>query len=83
MQVDVNQLVTNEVAMTMDIPASSLNADTPLAELGLDSLQALQLLVSLEEALQIRFDEEDVKQFKTIQAIVDLVNERCRKAAAA
>jgi acyl carrier protein len=68
--------------MTMDIPAGSLDAETRLTDLGLDSLQALQLLVSLEEALQIQFDEEDVKQFTTVRAIVDLVNQRCQKAAA-
>jgi acyl carrier protein len=48
----------------------------------MDSLQALQLLVALEQATQMQFEEADLKQFVTVQSIVDLLHERSRKAAA-
>jgi acyl carrier protein len=79
---DTFDLVVNEIAATMDTPISSLRADTSLAQIGMDSLQALQLLVSLEQALHIQLNEEDLKQFSTVQSIVDLVNNRCGQAAA-
>jgi acyl carrier protein len=82
MEVDVLDLVINEIASTMDVPADSLSAETSLADLGMDSLEVLQLLVALEEATKMQFKDSDLKQFVTVQSIVDLLNERWRKAAA-
>lgn len=82
MEVDTFDLVTNEIAATMDVPLGSLRPETSLAELGMDSLQALQLLVAFEQALGMQLDEADLKQFATVQSIVDLLNERCGQAAA-
>lgn len=82
MEVKTLDLVINEIANTMDIPAAALSAETSLAGLGMDSLELLQLLVALEEATEMELSESDVKQFVTIQSIVDLLNERSRKAAA-
>ena len=82
MKLDVLNLVVNEVASTMDVPVNSLSPGTTLAEIGMDSLQALQLLVALEQATTMQFEEADLKQFVTVQSIVDLLNERSQKAAA-
>lgn len=82
MEMDILDLVINEVASTMDVPLSSLNAETALKEIGMDSLQALQLLVALEQVTKMQFEEEDLKRFVTVQSIVDLLNDRSRKAAA-
>lgn len=75
-------LVAKEVAATMDIPVSSLSPETRFAEIGMDSLQALQLLVALEQITQMQFEESDLKQFVTVQSTVDLLVERSKKAAA-
>ena len=83
MEQDTLDLVVNEIATTIDIPASSLRPDTLLAEIGMDSLQALQLVVALEQAIGIELEEADLKRFTTVQSVVDVVNERCQKASAA
>lgn len=75
-------LVVNEIAMTLDVPADSLDENTLLADIGMDSLQGLQLLVVLEQAAQVQLDEKDFQYFKTVGSIVKLLDERWRKGAA-
>lgn len=82
MESDMFELVVNEIAATMDIPAASLHMDATLAEIGMDSLEALQLLVSLEQATQVQLEEQDLKKFTTVQSIVDLLNQRRRPVTA-
>ena len=82
MESDMFELVVNEIAATMDIPAASLHMDSSLAEIGMDSLEALQLLVSLEQATQVQLEEQDLKKFTTVQSIVDLLNQRRKPVAA-
>jgi acyl carrier protein len=82
MESDMYELVVNEIAATMDIPAASLHMDSSLAEIGMDSLEALQLMVSLEQATQVQLEEQDVKTFTTVQSIVDLLNQRRKPVAA-
>ena len=83
MNVDTLNTVVNEIATMMGVPADSLGADTSLADIGMDSLEALQLLIGLERAMQMEIEEADLKRFTTIQSIVDVLNERFQKAAAA
>ncbi len=75
--------VVNEIAAMMGIPASSLTPATTLAEIGMDSLEGLQLMIELEQLTQIQIEEPDMKHFTTIQSIVDLLTERFQKAATA
>ena len=82
MESDMFELVVNEIAATMDIPAASLHMDATLAEIGMDSLEALQLLVSLEQATQVQLEEQDLKKFTTVQSIVDLLNQRRKPVTA-
>lgn len=72
--------VTSEIATLMGIPPESLLPETTLAEIGMDSLDGLQLLIELERVIQTQIEEEDLKRFTTIQSIVDIVNQRLRAA---
>lgn len=75
--------VTAEIATLMGIPQDSLQPETTIAEIGMDSLDGLQLLIELERVIQTQIEEEDLKRFTTIQSIVDVVNQRVRAATAA
>ena len=75
------EIVANEIAAAMDVAPETLQLDQPITELGMDSLEALQLLVSLEQATQVPLDENDLRQFTTIRSIVNLLDERKRIAA--
>ena len=80
---DTYTKVANEIAAMMSIPASSLTPETTLREIGMDSLEGLQLLIELERVTNATVEEADMKRFTTIQSIVDLLNERLQKADAA
>jgi len=79
---DTYSKVANEIATMMGIEVSSLTPQTTLREIGVDSLEGLQLLIELERVTNATVEEADMKRFTTIQSIVDLLNERLQKAAA-
>jgi acyl carrier protein len=78
---DTYSKVANEIAAMMGIEVSSLTPQTTLREIGMDSLEGLQLLIELERVTNATVEEADMKRFTTIQSIVDLLNERLLKAA--
>jgi acyl carrier protein len=75
-------LVVNEIAITLDVPADSLRENTLLSDIGMDSLQGLQLLLVLEQAAQVQLDEKDFQYFKTIGSVVKLLDDCWLKRAA-
>lgn len=79
--IDVKNLLRLELAKQVDLPAEQINDDVNLADLGIDSLQALQLLVLLERTCKITLNDEDLKQFKNINSVSDLVNRRVAELA--
>ncbi len=45
-------------------------------DLGLDSLDAMELSMALEEAFNITIEEEALKTFDTVAKIVDYINKQ-------
>lgn len=80
---DILSLVICEIAEVAEVLPETIKPETALADLGLDSLQALQLLVTLEKELQIKMSEEDLARFVNIASIVEVVNTRCAACAVA
>jgi acyl carrier protein len=83
METDLIALIVSEIAEVAEIAPENIGIDTALADLGLDSLQALQLLVTLEKALHIELDEADLAHFANVRSIVEVVNKRLSLQAAA
>jgi acyl carrier protein len=80
---DILSLVISEIADVAEVEREKITPETSLADLGLDSLQALQLLVALEKELKIAMDEEDLKRFVNVSTVVDAVNNRLAARTAA
>jgi len=60
-----------------EIPPERLRPDAHLIDdLDLDSIDAIDLAVRLEERLGVSFDEDDLKSLRTLQDVVDLIHER-------
>jgi acyl carrier protein len=60
-----------------ELPAEQLQADAHLVDdLDLDSIDAIDLAVRLEERLGVAFTERDLKNVQTLQDVVDLIDER-------
>ena len=63
--------VRERVATYLEIPPDKVEADSNLAELGLDSLGALELVFELEEDFKIVVPTERAKEFTTVRAVCD------------
>lgn len=61
---------------TMDIDESKITLDAKLKEdLALDSLDSVELIMSAEEEFGIEIPDEDVMNFKTVNDIVNYIEE--------
>lgn len=64
-----------------EIPSEKLTPTASLYEdLGLDSLDAVDMLVHLEETFKIKVDGERLMEVRTLQNVYDLVAEVARNA---
>jgi acyl carrier protein len=76
----VNKTLQDEFEM----PAQKLQPDKRLREdLELDSLDAVDMIVALEQAMKIRVDEEQAKQIRTVGDIYDFVERMLHNQPAA
>ena len=61
---------------TMDIDESKITLDAKLKEdLELDSVDSVELIMSAEEEFGIEIPDEDVMNFKTVNDIVNYIEE--------
>jgi acyl carrier protein len=73
MREEVTALLRSEVARMIEAPETSIDDSAHLAELGMDSLQALQLLVLIERTYSLQIGEQELQQFTSIAAVADVV----------
>jgi acyl carrier protein len=79
---EIKSFVRNEIARRTGLPADSIDENTHLADLGIDSLQALQLLVLLEKSFGITLNDDDLEYFRDIKTLGSLVASRVQSTAA-
>ena len=61
---------------TMDIEEEEVTLDAKLkADINLDSLDSVELIMSAEEEFGIEIPDEDVMNFKTVNDIVNYIEE--------
>ena len=58
-----------EAGLSVDI--SSINGNDSLSETGLDSLEIMTFLLSLEEKFNIKIPDQDVDSLDTIDGIIE------------
>ncbi|MGD0556389.1 MAG: acyl carrier protein [Streptosporangiaceae bacterium] len=71
---DILDRVTTVVTEITDIPKAELLPDKSLRDdLEIDSLTTIELAVTIQDEFDIEVEDEKLKELKTIQDIVDLV----------
>jgi acyl carrier protein len=71
---DILDRVTTVIAEITDIPKSELLPDKSLRDdLEIDSLTTIELAVTIQDEFDIEVEDEKLKELKTVQDIVDLV----------
>jgi acyl carrier protein len=69
------QLITEQVFTTLAsvkrIPREKITLDSSLAELGMDSLDAITMLFELENAFKISIPDEQARSIRSVRDIVE------------
>jgi acyl carrier protein len=76
-QAEIFQIVTGILRKEFDLGAEDLQLDTHLIdELDLDSIDAIDMAVRVEERLSVSLDDDDLKSIRTIRDVVELIDGR-------
>ena len=72
---EMKEKVTEIIANQLSVSADKIKGDTNIAEeLGADSLDLVEILMSLEDEFGISIPDEAIPNIKTINDIVDFIN---------
>jgi 8-amino-7-oxononanoate synthase len=69
----VTQIVLEEIIRVARDRAQGMNMDTPIVETGMDSLERMEIVASLEERFGGRFPEEVLPEMETTRQVVAAV----------
>ncbi|HUJ14899.1 MAG TPA: phosphopantetheine-binding protein [Thermoanaerobaculia bacterium] len=72
---EIQQKLIEIVRKEKEIPDDKLTLDTPLADAGIDSLDALTILFAIEEQFHISIPDDKARAMKTFGDMVDVVQE--------
>ena len=78
---DIAEGLREIMAARLGLPAEQLVPEARLVEdLGLDSLDAVELAISVERKFDIEVPEEELTKLKTVADMVALVESRVKQA---
>jgi acyl carrier protein len=67
----VAEKVISTLASVKRIPTEKITLETPLQELGIDSLDVFTLLFELENSFKISIPDDDVRSIRTVNDVVE------------
>lgn len=67
----VEQRVLRVIATTRRVPLDTVHAESTFEELGIDSLDRINILFELEGEFDIEIDDEQAKQVTTLQQMIE------------
>lgn len=73
---DVKKVVSEILAKRVDI--SNLKEEDSLTDIGLDSLDLVEVMLEIEDALGVEFDSEEIAELSTLQSVLDLINSKIK-----
>ena len=72
---EIQRTLIDIVQSEKDIPDEKLSPETPLADAGIDSLDALTILFAIEERFHISIPDDKARSMKTFGDMVNVVAE--------
>ena len=73
---DTKKVVSEILAKRIDI--SNLKEEDSLREIGLDSLDLVEVMLEIEDTLHIEFDSEEIGALTTLKSVLDLINTKIK-----
>ncbi len=74
LKTELRQIIT-EVTEVEDIPE-----DTPFADLGIDSMMAIEIVADVEKDYEITIGEDELSELTNLKAVYDKVKEKLGEA---
>ena len=71
MSESIQDRVLRVIATTRRVPLDTVRPDSTFEELGIDSLDRINILFELEGEFDIEIDDEQAKQVTTLQQMID------------
>jgi acyl carrier protein len=71
MSEELNQRVMKTIAATKRIPVESVTIDSNFLELGIDSMDAVEILFSLENEFEINIPDDEVRSVRGIRQMCE------------
>jgi acyl carrier protein len=75
MTLEVEQQVIEAIARAKRLSIDEISLDSTFEELGVDSLDAIELLFELEARYEIAIPDDEAKSFETVREVVESLNE--------
>ncbi len=73
----VQERVLAIVAEVLDVQQENIDGDCSFADdLGADSLDAVELIMALEEEFDYEISDNEAQQIVTVQQVIDYIRER-------
>ena len=68
---DLAERVISVIATTQRIPPEKISPDSTFEELGLDSLDSVNILFALEEEFKIEIPDEQAREIRGVRGMID------------
>ena len=71
------ELLKRVIADVLNVDEAEISLDTTFVEdLGADSLDLVETMIKIEEALNVEFTSDEIVELKTIQDVVNLIESK-------
>ncbi|MFY9905032.1 MAG: acyl carrier protein [Terriglobales bacterium] len=70
---NIEDKVRELISRASDVPAAEIKPEAKLSDLDMESLEKLECVMSLEDALKVEIKEDDLWRLKTVQDVIDAV----------
>jgi acyl carrier protein len=71
MSESIEERVLKVIAKTQRIPVETVSPQSSFEELGIDSMDSINILFDLESEFDIEIKDEDAKKIQTIREMID------------
>ena len=71
---DLVQRVLNVIARTKHIPPETVTIDSEFEQLGIDSMDAVEILFALENEFDVSIPDDDVRQVRNVRQMCEGVD---------
>ena len=76
---DTLQRITNLVVQELKIEANDVRVNASFQDLGVDSLDMVQIIMKCEELFGVEIPDDVAEKFHTINDVVDYINQHRSK----